>query len=446
MLKMKNGNIYGFKFLICYIVLCIIFFSSPATPFYKNDTLQNHILINPELTAKFYKLNSGKIFWFTSQTASVTLRYTLKQQIDSCINIGLDAVKYHYDEIIRLMDTNYSVIDSVKAMNADRIFTDAAIALCKDIYRGKNISSYINYDEVSRKYLNKDDEYLINSLLTLRNGNSLSVFILTLEPNQKEYLILKNEIKQQLQQQSLLKIKQLSVALNYYRWIHHFKFEKYIIINIPSATLKYYQSDTIALQMKVIVGKSATKTPRFAAYCNQVIMYPYWNVPASIAVNELLPKIKRNPSVLDAMNMQVVDANGNVLNHKKMNWYLYSKNYFPYRLRQSTGCDNSLGVIKFNITDPFSVYLHDTNNKTAFLSGARFYSHGCIRLEQPIELANLLLNNQLDTDFLKSCYLKQEPLQINLVKPVAVFVIYSLVDTDAAKSVKFYKDVYRLFK
>ena len=235
-------------------------------------------------------------------------------------------------------------------------------------------------------------------------------------------------------------------SLNYFRWIHHFRFDKSIVINIASATLRYYEDDSVKLKMKVVVGKPATKSPRFAAYCNQLILYPYWNVPSSIALNELLPKFKRNPSVIDAMNMQVIDGNGKVVDHYKMNWHRYNKNYFPYRFRQSTGCDNSLGVIKFNITSPFSVYMHDTNNKTAFLSGYRFYSHGCIRLEQPIELGNLLLNNRLDTTFLQSCYKEQLPVPIDLLKPIPVFVIYSMAETDSIDRVKYYKDVYGLLK
>jgi murein L,D-transpeptidase YcbB/YkuD len=146
------------------------------------------------------------------------------------------------------------------------------------------------------------------------------------------------------------------------------------------------------------------------------------------------------------MNMQVIDRNGTVLDHHKMNWKNYSSKNFPYRFRQSTGCDNSLGVIKFNITDPYSVYLHDTNNKIAFFSGYRYYSHGCIRVEQPIELANVLLTGRADTSFLNACYKQQVPVPVDLLKPVPVFVIYSTAATDASGKIKYYKDIYGLLK
>ena len=404
------------------------------------------VLLHPLLTAKFYQLNSYHLFWFTPRIQSLDLRLALKNCIDSAVNAGLSVNKYHYNEIIAVIKNNYTEKDSLEAMVVDKVFTDAAIALCKDIYQGDNISGWINYDEVSSKYSNADNEYLLSHLIRIQSADSLFQFMTSLEPLEKEYILLRNELKNKIYTKTTPEIKQLISSLNYFRWIHHFRFDKCIVINIPSATLRYYEDDSVKLKMKVVVGKPATKSPRFAAYCNQLILYPYWNVPSSIALNELLPKFKRNPSVIDAMNMQVIDGNGKVVDHYKMNWHNYSKNYFPYRFRQSTGCDNSLGVIKFNITSPFSVYLHDTNNKTAFLSSYRFYSHGCIRLEQPIELGNLLLNNRLDTTFLQSCYKEQLPVPVDLLKPIPVFVIYSMAEIDSIDRVKYYKDIYGLLK
>lgn len=403
-------------------------------------------LIYPLLTAKFYQQNNQQLFWFTADTGSAALRQSLKTVIDSCINIGLDKDKYHYNEIVATSAGKFALEDSAAAMNNDKIFTDAAIALCKDIYQGKNISSWINYDEVSLKYADADNEYLLKSIAAAYSDIVLVQFIISLEPVEKEYTLLKQELKIQLQKKAALPIKQLTTSLNYFRWIHHFKFDQCIVVNIASATLRYYENDSIKLQMKVVVGKPSTKTPRFAAHCNQVILYPYWNVPTSIALNELLPKIKRRPGAIDDMNMQLVDGNGKVINHYIVNWKSISRNYFPYRLRQSTGCDNSLGVIKFNVTDPYSVYLHDTNNKTAFLSGYRYYSHGCIRVEEPVELGNLLLNNRLDTNFLKACYKEQKPMPVDLITPIPVIVIYSLAETDKADKIRYYKDVYSLLK
>ena len=110
------------------------------------------ILLHPLLTAKFYQLNNHQLFWFTPRIQSLDLRLALKNCIDSAVNTGLAVNKYHYNEIIGAIKNNYTENDSLEAMVADKVFTDAAIALCKDIYQGDNISSWINYDEVSSKY------------------------------------------------------------------------------------------------------------------------------------------------------------------------------------------------------------------------------------------------------------------------------------------------------
>lgn len=414
-----------------------------------NNTSQDYIspgLHHPSLVNKFYELNGNKLRWFTVDNQSQLLKKELKIRVDSTANIGLQKTKYHRIELYQMVDKTYPVEDSIEAMQIDRIFTDAAITYSKDIYQGADIGKWMMYDEISKKYEDADNAYLLNKLAALSSAHDLSIFFNSLEPKTKEYVTLKNKLQYRSDTLTSLQKKQLTTSLYFYRWIHHFNFEKYIVVNIPSATLQYYEYDNLKLQMKLVVGKSSTKTPRFAAYCNQVILYPYWNVPSSIALNELLPKIKRNPKYIDDLNMQLVNASGQVVNHYNMNWSKYSSRYFPFRLRQSTGCDNSLGVIKFDLTSPFSVYLHDTNNKKAFLSSTRFLSHGCIRLEKPIDLANNILFNKIDNKFLEACLKDQVSIPVKLVKPVPVFVVYVTVQADVKNELRFYKDIYGLLK
>ena len=149
--------------------------------------------------------------------------------------------------------------------------------------------------------------------------------------------------------------------------------------------------------------------------------------------------------MMASMNMQLVGSNGRVVDATGIDWAQINRSNFHYTFRQCTGCDNSLGVIKFNLTDPFDVYLHDTNVKLAFLKDMRFLSHGCIRVEKPLQLGNFLLQNKLDSNFLKACYKDQLPKPINLEKKVPVFVVYMPAVPDG-DSVAYYKDVYHLFK
>ncbi len=403
-------------------------------------------LIHPALVNKLYQLRQNKLIWFLPGDTSYLLRQLLKIKIDSSISIGLKKNNYHYDELNQNAEKMFSEEDSVAAMQLDKIFSDAVISFSKDLYQGADINRWMMYDEVSGMKEDADNNYLLTNLATVNSARGMLLFLNSLEPNEKEYFLLKNELITKSDSLGSLQKQQLTTSLNFYRWAHHFNFKKWIVVNIASATLRYYEYDSIKLRMKVVVGKTSTKTPRFAAHCNQVILYPYWNVPASITLNELLPKFKNNPQQVDELSMQLIDANGNIVDHHKLNWKNYNKSNFPFRLRQSTGCDNSLGVIKFNLTSPFSVYLHDTNNKTAFMSGLRYYSHGCIRIEEPIELANYLLQNKVDGKFLESCLKGQVPVPIDLFMPVPVFVIYQTAEINIKNEIQYYKDVYGLLK
>jgi L,D-transpeptidase YcbB len=401
-------------------------------------------LFHPTLVKKFYQLNANQPFWFSANENSISLRRQLLSVIDTSFKYGLIKNQYHYSEIEKWTDT--TSIDSIIINKTERIFTDAAIAIFKDIYQGYILKPGVGFDPVSPKFANKDNEYLLSLLLSVGYTNQLLITASLLEPKEKEYLQLKKELKLQQEKKDKLKIEQLITSMNYFRWIHHFRLNKFIVVNIPSAYLRYYEQDSMVLFMKTVLGKLSTPTPRFAAYFNEVILYPYWYPPASIIFNELLPKIKRNPSYIDNLNMQVVDLKGKIMNHDKLNWSSFHAGYFPYILRQSTGCDNSLGVIKFNISSPYGVYLHDTNNKTAFLSGLRFYSHGCIRIEEPIKLGNHILHDKLDTTFLQSCFKEQKPIPVSLDEPVPVFVVYMMAEADPAGKIRYYRDIYNLLK
>lgn len=403
-------------------------------------------LIYPNLVNKFYAINQQKQFWFSDSEQSPSLRRALKDVIDSAVNIGLDRNKYHYAELLNYTKNDLQTPDRAIAVSMDSIFTDIAIALFKDIYQGTNISSMVNADEVSAKYSEADNNYILRKLSEAKSGILLKQMVNSLEPGIPEYLLLKEELIKELQTQHPDTIKSLVTTLSLFRWIYHFRLGKFIIINIPSATLLYYESDTLKLKMKVVLGKPSTRTPRFAAYCDHLILYPYWNVPRKIVVNELLPLFRKSPALIDAMNMQVVDNKGKILDPQKLTWSIFNKTNFPYRFRQSTGCDNALGVIKFNLTSPFDVYMHDTNLKSAFQSSFRYYSHGCIRLEKPIELGNFLLHGRLDPVFLKSCLKDQKPITVKLDKLVPVFVVYGTAGLDGMNNVIYYKDVYGLIK
>jgi len=403
-----------------------------------DEQLQYTVLVN-----KFYSERGNLPFWVRPEKEAKLLRQQLITLIDSSVFYGLITKKFHYAEIKSGLDKSSE--DSTTILNLDRIYTDAAIATMLDIL-GYKLSPWVGFDPVSEKNEKSKGDFIIASLQSIRTAADLSRLINSLEPYEKDYIFLKEELKSQIIKKDTKSIHQLVTSMNLYRWIHHFRFGKFIVVNIPSATLRYYEKDSVMLSMKVVVGKPSTPTPRFTAYFDEVILYPYWYVPRSIIFKEFLPKMKRSTSWLDAMNMQVVDGNGKVLDHHKIRWSQFGSGYFPYILRQSTGCDNALGVIKFNIDDPYGVYLHDTNNKNVFKASSRFFSHGCIRVEKPLELGSYLLHEKLDTTFLQSCFKDLKPIPLSIGENIPVFVVYMTVETDSTNKVRYYKDVYKLLK
>jgi L,D-transpeptidase YcbB len=243
------------------------------------------------------------------------------------------------------------------------------------------------------------------------------------------------------------RIEEVRAAINTIRWLRCASMHTPVfVVNIPSANLLVLHNGKVLQQSKVIVGKRSTPTPTLASTITDVVLYPYWNVPNKIATRELLPLIQKNSGYLAANNMQVLNKSGRILDPGSINWNSLSPSYFPYVLRQSTGCDNSLGLVKLNFYSPYSVYLHDTPWKVLFNLNKRYYSHGCIRVEKAMELGRFLLKGNtiaIDTLEEKGCLRNQAPLPIPVTGHTPVFVLYNTAWFDSTGIVQFNEDVYK---
>jgi len=388
----------------------------------------------------FYKNRNNKLFWF-ADSSGIMLRSRLLLLMSHCEEQGLDTGKYPIS-LLQADLQGRKVVTETQVMAADRLYTTAAIGYLEDLL-GSGVPNGIAHDALLGQEENNRHKQTLELLSGCGDSAMLGNAVRGLEPATTDYLLLKSALAKALQTRQQDTIIPLKMALNSYRRIYNFHYAKCIVVNIASGLLYYYEQDSLMLGMKVVTGKPATPGPRFTAYCNEIILYPYWNVLRSIAVNELLPLCRKSPGVLSFMNIQVLDSRGNVLNPQKINWRLYNRKNFPYRFRQATGCDNALGVIKFNLVSPFGVYLHDTNNKLAFGSNKRYFSHGCIRIEKPMELANFLLGRQLDSNFLKACLKEERPHTLELSAPIPVFVVYVRAGV-ASGEIVYYEDVYNL--
>ncbi len=244
-------------------------------------------------------------------------------------------------------------------------------------------------------------------------------------------------------------LRQIRQTLNFYRYVNRFNPDQFAVVNIPAGELNVFdRSGKRLLPMQVIAGKPDKRTPCMTTYIKDIVAYPYWNVPRKIALEEMLPRMQRDLSYIYNQNLQILDEKNHELDPEEIDWDGLSTTNFPYRVRQASGCENSLGLIKFDLENPLAIYLHDTNSRDLFkLTTDRWRSHGCVRVQKPVELANLVLGKQtFDAGFMNRCLIDQKPQTLTIPKRFPVFIAYNTADVNAAGQLTFYKDVYALNK
>ena len=235
----------------------------------------------------------------------------------------------------------------------------------------------------------------------------------------------------------------IRVNLERMRWIpEHFFQGEAVLVNVPSFQLVYRKGVDTLFTTKVIVGTIKHQTPVFTASLSYLVFSPYWNIPPSIARNETLPAIRKNAGYLQRNNMEVVNTAGQPLSPSQVNW---NAKPFPYLIRQKPGESNALGQVKFMFPNPNNVYLHDTPAKQLFEQDIRTFSHGCIRMQQPRDFAELLLKNKGDWTSEKVGLAMGQGKEeiVNLPYKIPVGIVYFTFLVDAGGQPRFFADVYR---
>lgn len=237
------------------------------------------------------------------------------------------------------------------------------------------------------------------------------------------------------------------IQMNMERWRNYYSpYEKqFVWVNIPKYEMRVIEEDTLVMKSRVIVGQPDHKTPILKSTIRYFLIYPYWTVPLSIATKEILPILKRDTSYLRRKNFEVLDYRNRVV-ETPINWKKYSKNYFPWKLRQRTGDENSLGILKFNFENKYGVYLHDTDNRRLFKREMRAMSHGCVRLERFIDFAKFLIRDDekhYPLDSLKMDLLKEEQKYVYIKHPIPIYINYFTTEVDDNDELFFFIDVYK---
>lgn len=237
------------------------------------------------------------------------------------------------------------------------------------------------------------------------------------------------------------RIRQLEVNLERRRWLAREPGGFYVFVNLADQELKVVKDEKTVHTARVVIGKTYHKTPVFTEDMTYLVINPYWNVPSSIANREYLPKLKQDAGYLQRQGIRVLDRSGKEVNPFSVNWAGMSR--MPYRLRQDTGEKNALGRVKFMFPNKYNVYIHDTPAKSLFEKDLRVFSHGCVRVENPLDLAVVILEDEgWSRDRIGEQVNSGKRRIVKLKQKIPVYVTYITAFANKDGTIHFRRDVY----
>jgi murein L,D-transpeptidase YcbB/YkuD len=240
------------------------------------------------------------------------------------------------------------------------------------------------------------------------------------------------------------RIATIRVALERLRWVVRGVPKTYVVADIAHFDAAYYVDNRRIWHSRTQVGTPYRETPVFRADMTYLVFNPTWTIPPTILAKDILPAVKKNRDYLKAKNIRVLDHEGNTVDADAISWEQVSGGSFPYLLRQDPGPSNALGRIKFMFPNPYHVYMHDPPSKTLFERVNRAFSSGCIRIENPLELAELLLDDPVawNREKIEEIIAGGETRTVSLKKRVPVLLLYSTAWVDDDGTVYFTRDIY----
>lgn len=243
------------------------------------------------------------------------------------------------------------------------------------------------------------------------------------------------------------RIDQLRASLERGRWVMEeaqAAGDRFVLVNIASAQVALMEGRRPTFVTRVQVGKPYRQTPVFHGMIQYLVVNPTWTVPPTILRKDVLPKLKADADAyLSSKHMDLLDRDGTKVDHTKIDWSEISARNFPYIVRQRPGSWNVLGQVKFIFPNSHFVFLHDTPSRELFERAERAFSSGCIRVENPFELAELVMNEPAwDQAAFQSVLDTEKQRTVHLKKPLPVFLMYWTGMADADGTVRFYEDIY----
>jgi len=221
--------------------------------------------------------------------------------------------------------------------------------------------------------------------------------------------------------------------------------QKQVIANIPAFEVILLSGSDEAARHKAVFGKTTSQTPEFSDRIEYVVFNPWWEVPASIARHDKLAQFQRDPHAIDRMGYRILDKEGNAVDPSGIDWSTVSASAFPYRIRQAPGASNALGEVKIMFPNTYNVYLHDTPEKVLFGKDVRAFSSGCIRVQDPLAVAEWVLAGTPDWDrtVIDTVVASGAETRVDLAAPLSVYVVYLTAYPGPDGAVAYSADIYQ---
>jgi len=298
----------------------------------------------------------------------------------------------------------------------------------------------------------KKQLYLLKDLTSIDTSNTFNIsLILAIKQFQvrnglKETGIISPELIKKLNTPIEELIIKILINMERSKWVPVELNSDYIVVNIPAFKMYVYQKGKLLWNCNVIVGKSnvTSNTIIFNDTLETIVLNPYWNIPKNILVKEILPQLKKHRNYLSNHNLEIVTNDGLHVSESAINFNKYTTD-FPYIIRQKPGPNNSLGSVKFLFPNNYDIYLHDTPQKYLFDQSNPAFSHGCIRIQEPVKLANFLLRDDANYSVKKvQALINQKHEQhIRLKNKVPIFIAYFTAWVDKNGKLNFRDDIYK---
>jgi murein L,D-transpeptidase YcbB/YkuD len=444
------------------------------------DTVVTH----DELLTNIYQNNQNESFWFSDNQPNAKAEQ-LFDLLTHSMYYGLDTTLYDLLTIRNFkqglsQDTIITKKNKQSMLGYELCLTQSAILFFTHLHRGimpfypleyitnEKIDSTSSYFQIYNYFDNFPQDSLVHNLFQVLKTDSIKEIINVLQPQNTHYLRLQQALEDYVKnnpinQDSIQVVyfekdtvwtstfenyRKACLALQKLRW-SNITSKQYIFINAPSFTLDFVEENNLAVTHKIICGTIENQTPELNSRLLYIQTFPDWNVPYSIGTKEILPMVKRSTGYMAKHNYEVLDSKGNILDPDSVPWSKYSIKYFPVRIRQTAGYHNSLGCVKFYFANTASVYFHDTPTKNLFNKSFRSFSHGCMRLQNPVDFAKRIIdfdNNKENGATAKEIF--QNKLQAkekyiyNVKKNIPIYIRYLTAFCDENNKLCFAPDFY----